>query len=364
MTRIVLEPRPSPLTRATWANPYPVYADLRKESPAFLLGPGPNGTPLALWGIFTYDQVYGALKDHTTFAANPVLPSLLGLDPPRHTRMRALVNRAFTPRRVAELRPQVAALIDELLDRIDPDGVEFVDAYTVPLPVRVIARLLGVPEDEYPTFKRWSDLSVSFVTATPEERARNRAEMDAYFRRVAQERRTAGAADLISTLVAAELDGERLSEAELLSFCALLLVAGNETTTNLLSNLLNRLAERPDLWQQLRADRSLVGPAIEESLRHESPVQFLLRRTTRDVAVDGAVIPAGSFVNVFYGRRAAGRGRGGTATRARDRGGRPSAPGGAERGSSRSASARGGGRRSRRAPPRSAARRRRRAAGR
>ncbi len=177
-----------------------------------------------------------------------------------------------------------------------------VQSYTIPLPVKVIARLLGIPGEEYPTFKRWSDAFISsLISISLEERMRNTQEMVAYFGKIAAARRAHGAEDLITALVEAEVEGESLEEWEMLGFCMLLLIAGNETTTNLISNMLNVLVDRPDLWLRLREDRSLVETVIEETLRYESPVQQLLRVATRDVEVAGVRIPEGEMVAVFFG---------------------------------------------------------------
>src|SRR5262244_1251792 len=133
------------------------------------------------------------------------------------------------------------------------------------------------------------------------ERMRNIQEMAGYFGKIAAARRSHGAEDLITALVEAEIEGEKLEEWEILGFCILLLIAGNETTTNLVGNILNVLVERPDLWRRLREDRSLVETVIEETLRYESPVQQLLRVATRDVEVSGVKIPEGEMVSVFFG---------------------------------------------------------------
>jgi len=177
-----------------------------------------------------------------------------------------------------------------------------VQSYTIPLPVKVIAHLLGIPGDEYPTFKRWSDAFISsLISISLEERMRNTQEMVAYFGQMAAARRAHGAEDLITALVEAEVEGESLEEWEMLGFCMLLLIAGNETTTNLMSNMLNLLMDRPELWQRLREDRSLVETVIEETLRYESPVQQLLRVATHDVEIAGVKIPEGEMVAVFFG---------------------------------------------------------------
>jgi cytochrome P450 len=263
-----------------------------------------------MWMLLKYDEVYGALRDHATFssqnpAAGSIAPKLVMVqdDPPRHTRFRRLVNKVFTARRLAEIEPWITTVAKELLEDLHDETVDVIDEFTMPLPVRVIARLLGIPFEDYLKFKRWSDTLVAFNSADlpPGERAQNSAEMMEYFGKMASARRAHGAEDLITALVEAEIDGERLEEWEVLGFCILLLVAGNETTTNLMGNVFNLLAGRPDLWQQLRADRSLVEPVIEETLRYESPVQFLFRMTTRDVEISGRQFFQNQPVALSYG---------------------------------------------------------------
>src|SRR5581483_5696716 len=258
-----------------------------------------------------YDDVYAALRDHDTFssARNPFVekgffPQLVLImdDPPRHTRFRRLVNKAFTLRRVESLEPWITTVARELLDEIGTGEIDIVRSYTIPLPVKVIARLMGIPGDDYPTFKRWSDTFISSLISIPlEERMRNTMEMAEYFGKIAAARRSQGAEDLITALVDAEIEGESLQDWEILGFCILLLIAGNETTTNLMGNALSILADRPELWRRLRADRSLVEPVIEETLRYESPVQQLLRTTTKETTLSGITIPANELVAVFFG---------------------------------------------------------------
>ncbi|MBI3247405.1 MAG: cytochrome P450 [Deltaproteobacteria bacterium] len=297
-------------------NPYPTYSELREQSPVcmeFVPGgvvPGLD-EPLAAWALMRHDDVYGALRDHETFssARNPLVekgffPQLVLImdDPPRHTRFRRLVNKAFTLKRVESLEPWITGVANELLEEIGTGETDIVHTYTMPLPVKVITRLLGIPGDDYVTFKRWSDTFISsLISISLEERMKNTMEMVEYFGKMAAARRAQGAEDLITALVEAEIDGESLQDWEILGFCILLLIAGNETTTNLVSNALNILVERPDLWRQLREDRNLVEPVIEETLRYESPVQQLLRMTTRDVTVSGVTIPANDLVAIFFG---------------------------------------------------------------
>jgi cytochrome P450 len=297
-------------TRTVIGDPYPAYHRRRGQSPfKYIMGtfPGIEG-PLSSWALMKYSDVYGALRDHETFSsARPLvgrffapLPMIFD-DPPRHTRFRRLVNKAFTIKRVEALTPWITSVAHELLDETCPEELDIVQRYTVPLPVKVIARLLGIPGDNYETFKRWSDAVLSLTSMDREERMRNVQEMVSYFGRVAAERRAEGAEDLITALVEAEIEDEKLEEWEILGFCMLLLIAGNETTTNLIGNLLGILATKPDLWQQLRADRALVETVIEETLRYESPIQRINRTTTREVEVSGLRIPEGERVTLYFG---------------------------------------------------------------
>jgi cytochrome P450 len=302
-------------TPAAIADPYPVYQQLRERSPVnYIHLPGgifPGiDEHVRAWALMRYDDVYGALRDHETFssARNPLIekgffPKLVLItdDPPRHTRFRRLVNKAFTLKRVEALEPWIAGVANDLLDELGTGGVDVVQSYTIPLPVKVIARLLGIPGEEYITFKRWSDASLSVTSMTPEERMHNIQEMMTYFGQMAAARRSHGAEDLITALVESEIEGESLQDWEILGFCLLLLIAGNETTTNLVGNILNVLVDKPELWQRLREDRSLLEPVIEETLRYESPVRVLLRTTTREVKVSGVTIPRGDMVGIFYG---------------------------------------------------------------
>lgn len=297
------------------ANPYPTYHHLRDHSPLNYMDL-PAGAfsglnePLRAWTLMKHDDVYNALRDHETFASGrdplagqPGFPKLALLhdDPPRHTHFRRLVNKTFTLKRIEALTPWIASVANELLDEIDTAETDIVQSYTIPLPVKVIARLLGIPGEEYLRFKRWSDALMAENSMPLEDRARSTQEMMAYFGRMASDRRTQGAEDLITALVEAEVERESLTEQDILGFCVLLLAAGNETTTNLLGNLFNVLVDRPALWEQLRADRSLVEVIIEETLRYESPVQRLFRNTTREIEVSGVRIPEGDYVTIFYG---------------------------------------------------------------
>ncbi len=301
------------VARATFANPYPVYHSLRDHSPVRYLSipaSAATGTPAPVWawGLLKYDDVYRALRDHETFSSEDPRAGQFGSkvvliqdDPPRHTRLRRLINKAFTPKRVEALEPWITNIANSLLDEIGHGTADIVAVYAVPLPVKVIARLLGIPGEDYATFKRWSDAFLSTVSAQMQGRLYNIQEVVSYFGQMAAARRAQGAEDLITALVEADIDGKRLQDWEILGFCILLLIAGNETTTHLIGNLLNVLVDRPQLWQRLRADRSLVEPVIEETLRYESPVQRLFRTAIRDVELSGATIARGDRVTIFYG---------------------------------------------------------------
>jgi len=304
---------PADLTkRALFINPYPLYHALRDHSPVHYIGipakESSGSAPIWSWGLLKYEDVYAALRDHETFSSdNPQSgqfgPKLVLIqdDPPRHTRFRRLVNKAFTLKRIEALEPWITDVAHSLLDDIGKGDHDVVAAYTVPLPVKVIARLLGIPGEDYLTFKQWSDAFLSTISIQEGERLQHLQNMVTYFGQMAAARRAHGAEDLITALVEADMDGEGLQDWEILGFCILLLIAGNETTTNLLGNLLNALAERPELWEQLRQDRSLVETVIEETLRYESPVQRLFRWTTRETEVSGVAIAKGERVTIFYG---------------------------------------------------------------
>lgn len=298
----------------TWADPYPAYRQFREKSPvscelSFVSFTGEEAR-FRTWMLLRHEEVYAVLRDHEAFSSeNPsagtFAPKLVLIqdDPPRHHRFRRLVNKAFTPRRIAELEPWIASVAGNLIAAFPTDSIDLVGAYSIPLPVRVIARLLGIPSEDYLRFKQWSDAFLAFVTKDMDvtQRARNAMEMMAYFGKTAAARRAHAADDLITALVEAEIEGEKLEEWEILGFGIVMLVAGNETTTNLIGNMLNILADRPELWQRLREDRSLINAVVEETLRFESPVQFLPRLATRDLEISGIPILKGDSVFVGFG---------------------------------------------------------------
>jgi cytochrome P450 len=292
----------------TQRDPFPAYDRLRSQSP---LRVGRSS-----WILLSYDHVRAALGDPARFSSdvrasdNPVFRNspLVFDDPPRHTTLRRLVSRAFTPNRIATAEPWIRELANELLDDCDPAQLEFVQAVADPLPVQVIARMLGVPPERHREFKRWSN-DRAYVTyhsrgaRTPELEAAEdgcRAQEE-YLLALAEARRAAPADDLVSALATAEVDGERLEIEDVAGTCSVLLSAGNLTTTRLLGNVVADLAADPTAWAEVRRDHTRIADVVEQSLRRDSPVQTPIRRTTEDVELGGTVIPAGQFVTIGIG---------------------------------------------------------------
>jgi cytochrome P450 len=230
-------------------------------------------------------------------------PSIIRMDPPEHNRHRKLVMAAFTPRRIAAIEPRVREIAKRSLDAIDPSGpVEFVEQIAIPMPMYVIAELLGVSSEDYDAFRRWSDAMIEAGGGEINEKtAATVAELLQYALKVAEERRRSPQDDLISVLVQAEIDGERLNDVEIGMFCLTLLVAGNETTRNLVSGGALALMRNPAQRARLLADPGLLPNAIEEMLRFVSPVRSFARIAAADTEIRGKQIRAGEGVVLFYG---------------------------------------------------------------
>ncbi|HUY64802.1 MAG TPA: cytochrome P450 [Acidimicrobiales bacterium] len=227
--------------------------------------------------------------------------SILYLDPPRHGSHRQLVSRAFTPRRVAELEPRIRRLTVQLLDAVDPhQPVDLVDAITAPLPLLVIAELLGLPASDRADFRRWSDAVMEAATNLTEENALAALELFTYFEAQLDSRGTIPTDDLLTALVEAQVDGEHLSRQDQLGFCMTLLVAGNETTRSLMTGGLLALADVPEQRARLVADPSLVPQAVEEMLRWVTPIMAMARTATADVDVGGQPVGTGDYVVMVY----------------------------------------------------------------
>ena len=307
----------NPLSAEVAENPYPVYANLRERDPVHY------SRLMNAWLFTRYRDVDAILRDHRRFSSDPrqrrasrrqqaSLPSpddtaMLFLDQPDHTRLRALVNKAFTRRAVNALEPRVRGLMEGLLDDIaDPAGFDWMEAVGHPLPVIVIAEMLGVPPEDRARFRVWSDRRARIleptVTAREREVAASAAEaLDAYFLPIVKARRAAPRDDIISALAHAEEAGDTLTEREMLTMLRLLLVAGNETTTNLLGNGLLALLRHPDQLAALREDPGLIPAAVEELLRFDSPVQTDFRTAVEDCDVNGFPVRRGRNVVTLIG---------------------------------------------------------------
>lgn len=304
----------NPFDEATRRNPFPLYARARRECPVLVHEDFP------VVSVFRYADVQAILKDPATWSNEFQLPeglreelppSMLGSDPPSHTRLRALVSQAFTPRMIKRLEPRVEAIAEELVGAaVARRRVDLVEALTYPLPVVVIAEIIGIPAEDREALKRWSDalvanLGLGFFVPMDEARfARQRRlinEMRDYFVPLVAERRAAPRDDLLSGLVAAELEGSRLSFDEMLQMLILILVAGNETTTTLIGNAVLTLLEHPEALALLRARPELVPDAVEEVLRYSSPIQMDPRRATRAVTLGEVPIAPGQVVLSWLG---------------------------------------------------------------
>ncbi len=279
--------------------PYNWYRTMRATQPVFQ---SPEGGG---WHAFRYADVTRVLSEYATFSSDghrmeeamgnpgevdPIDDSILRMDPPRHRQLRNLVSQAFTPRMITQLELRITAITNDLLDKVTAAGkMDVVRDLAYPLPVTVIAELLGIPPELREDFKRWSDALVSGEEGMSEDERRALYQevrgMYGYFTQVLEERRQHPQGDLVSALLDASVDGESLSANELLGFCGLLLVAGNETTTNLLSNMILCLDENRELVERLRSNRELVPGAIEEALRYYSPVKAMIRITTTETTL-------------------------------------------------------------------------------
>jgi cytochrome P450 len=296
---------------AVLADPHPVLAELRESGPVHRLD-GSTGVPV--WMVTRYDDVLAALSDprlsndpHHASALTEVLRgdflsrSMIGADPPEHTRLRRLVSKAFTARRVEGLRPRVQEITDALLDRITPRGsADLVAEFGLPLPITVIGELLGVPETDRDRFREWTDemldrpfdpgSDLALVTAARER-------MHGYLADLVAAKRARPADDLLTDLVEATDEGERLDTQELLAMTFLLLIAGYVTTVSLIGNGTLALLRHPEQLDRLRADLSLVPQAVEELLRFDGPVNpGLTRFALEDLEIGGVRIPRGDMV--------------------------------------------------------------------
>lgn len=298
------------------ADPYPFYAELRAHAPVYRTTL-PSRQPV--WLVSRYADVVAILKDErlakdrrnttggkrTTQARwvpaflRPLAQNMLDLDPPDHTRLRALVHKAFTPRRITELRGRVETLCEELLDSAIARGhLELIQDYALPIPLTIIAELIGVPPADRAAFRRWSEHVVSVSSGLDFARALPGIwHVMRYLRALCARRRADPQDDLLTDLIQAEEAGSRLSEDELIGMIFLLLLAGHETTVNLIGNSVHTLLAHPDQHERLRQNPVLIRPAVEELARYASPVIMATERYARaNMAIDGVTIPRGGLV--------------------------------------------------------------------
>jgi cytochrome P450 len=325
---------------AVQADPYPIYRRLRDEAPVHY------SAERRVWSVTRFDDVMHVLKSPELFSSramftmlmaggsekvritwqtipflwqmiwklrlNPLefanARNLIAEDGERHSSMRAIVNRGFTPRQISAWEPRVRELCEEFvapLRRGEP--FDLIADLAVPVPVTIIAEMLGVPTTRLADFKRWSDNVIATVTGPEREHRfarRNRQpfiELIAAIQEFARDRRAHPRDDLLSTILAEQEGDVALTDREVVQFVILLLIAGNETTTNLIGNLTHALFEHPDVLREVAADPSRVPALVEEGLRYDSPVQVVFRTATRDTEIGGVRIPRGEHVGVFLG---------------------------------------------------------------
>ena len=305
-------------------NPYPVYHRLRNEAPVYW------SDAWGCWMLTRYQDVTWTLQEYQTFTslgrltASMDLPEplwerveplvrhysqgLINVDPPDHTRMRKLVHMAFTPRTIRKMQAYIQDIVDRLIDeQIDRGEMDVIWDFSYPLPVTVIAEMMGIPVEDHANFKAWSGEIVGFMATpkpTPEILLKSQDSllaMQQYFRDIFAKRRLQPEDDLITALVRAELEGDKLTEEEMVSSCVTILIGGHETTTYLIANGFFALLQNPDQLKLLRDNPDLDGSATEEFLRYEGPFQRNRRIATRDVQIGDKTIKEGQLIMQFLG---------------------------------------------------------------
>ncbi len=301
--------------------PHDAWTRLRHETPVRWIEPD-EGIPY--WAITRHADIVRISRDPDLFTNRPRFkasiggdesakaPTLSSMDPPEHRTYRQLVSRHFTPRALSRLRAPIEDVALELMDGLGEPGSEseldFVERVAAPMPILIIAWLLGLPREDWPLIYGMTHAMTGFADPeyqvpgeTPEQTiARGRAEIYAYFADLAKERRARPGDDLVSLLARAEIDGAPIGESELLAYYLILIVAGNETTRNAISGGVHALIDHPEQWRALRGDPRRAVPAVEEVLRYVSPVIHHARTAARDVEIQGAKISAGETVALFY----------------------------------------------------------------
>jgi len=312
---IEYDPIYDPFSPEVIADPYPFYRRLRDDHPVHY------NARMGFYALSRYDDILRALRKPQIFSSAQGLtptedeigklglpPTFIMMDPPDHTRLRRLIKEAFTPDTVKELEPTIRAFV---IDRVETmkqsaaDGLEvdLIEAIASPLPTMVVANILGVPPEDREKFDPWSDAitSASADFALDVQQAIGAIQgLVSYFGAMCQARRANPTDDMISKLTQAEVDGDKLTDWDILGFCFVMIAGGNDTTTNLIGNSMKYLHDYPDQYREMIAEPSLIPNAVEELLRIESVVQGLSRTTTEDVELHGTKIPAGSKVHNLY----------------------------------------------------------------
>jgi pimeloyl-[acyl-carrier protein] synthase len=308
----------NPMDPEFLADPYPTYHRLRAEDPV-------HYSPLGFWVLTRYEDVAAVLRD-ARFIKEPLAAlvaarfgaevprgvglSMLDRDPPDHTRLRSLVSKAFTPRVVEGLRPRIQEIVDGLIARAEAAGsMDLIEEFAYPIPVNVICEMMGVPVQDHERFKGWSlDIARGLDSIwlppdseIPRRSAAARHAISDYFRELIAQRRASPRGDLLSALIAAEEAGDKLNEEELLATCILILIAGHETTVNLIGNGVLALLRNPEELRRLRASPGLITTAVEELLRYDGPVQRTARVASDDATIGGHTIRKGEMVMPFIG---------------------------------------------------------------
>lgn len=310
------------------ADPYPAYARARQEAPVFF------SHAVAAWIVTSYEDVHSVLTDSQRFSAvnslgiqdrldappevlavlkegYPRVPTMVETDPPEHTHMRNLVNKAFTPRRIAALEPYIRQIVEKLIDGfIQDQQADLMSQFAYPLPLEVIAGIMGAPREDMAQIHEWSNEWRAFVggnlSSLPLERqvdcARSLVAFQQYAAERIEERRRNPQDDVLTALIGARLnDQRRLRTEELVPLLLQLLFAGHETTANLIGSTLQLLLSRPERWKQVRRKPELASACVEESLRVEAPIKYHMRRTTEPVVLSGVQIPQGADIQVVFG---------------------------------------------------------------
>jgi cytochrome P450 len=291
-------------------DPYPAYRELRAMSPVCW------NDVTKFWALLKYEDVRFVSSNPALFSSakgitipDPEMPSpvqegnLIFSDPPRHRQLRKLINAGFTRRQIAHLEPKIREIVRGILDGLEPGSVhEFAEEIAAPLPTRLIAELIGAPPDDWEQFRAWSDAATG--TADPEielDPFVAMGQLYEYFQKLIAARRAEPRDDLLSVLAEAEIDEQRLTDEDLLNFSFLLLVAGNETTRNLIALGTLALIAHPDQCRLLVDDHALIPGAVEEMLRWNSPVVHMARTATTDIEIRGQLIAEGDTVVMLYG---------------------------------------------------------------